>query len=120
VGLAAKREFFVLVAFAGEFEGEPQTALDPATSVDALLHRDLVRRALEHETARTGVKALVVFAHHDEVNVRRPFVLQRTEPVVVELYRAKVDVLLELEAEPQEDALLQNARFHVRVANGAE
>src|SRR5207245_1015571 len=119
-GLAAQRELSFLVAFARELEGETQTALDAATGVDAFLHRDLVRRALEHETARAGVKAFIVFAHHNEVNVSRSFVLQRTEPFVVKFHRAKVDVLLELEAESQEDALLQNARFHVRMADGAK
>src|SRR6185436_11790104 len=120
VGLAAKREFFFLVPFAREFEGEPQTALDAATGVDAFLHRDLVRRALEHETARSGVKALVIFAHHDEVYVRRSFVLQRTEPVVVKFHRPKIDILLEFETESQEYPLLENARFHVRMTDGAE
>ena len=38
----------------------------------------------------------------------------------IELDRAQVDVLVQLEAQPQQDALLQDARLHVRVADGAQ
>ena len=67
-----------------------------------------------------GVKPLVVLAHDDEVNVLGLLVFERAEAFVVELDRAQVDILLQLEAGAQQDALLQDARLHVGVADGAE
>jgi hypothetical protein len=38
----------------------------------------------------------------------------------VKFHRAKVDVLLHLEAQAEQDAFLQNAGFDIRMADGAE
>ena len=120
IGLAAERQFFLLVPPAREFEGIAQTALDSAPGVDAFLNRHLVRRALEDEPTRAGVEALVIFADDDEINVFRFLVLQRAESLVVELDRPQVDVLLEVEPQAQQDSLLENAGLHVGMADGAQ
>ncbi len=85
-----------------------------------LLHRDLLRRALLQEPAGAGIQALGVFAHDDEVDVLRPFVLQRRLDAGVELHRAQVDVEVELEAQAQEHAREILRVGHPRVADRAE
>ena len=49
-----------------------------------------------------------------------PLVLQRRVHAGVELHRAEVDVLVQLEPQPQQQALFQDARGDLRVADGAE
>ncbi len=85
-----------------------------------LLKGDLVGRALENKSAGAGIKPLVVFAHDDKINVLRLFAFERAEALVVELDRAQIDVLLQLEAQPEQDALFQNARFDLGMADGAQ
>ena len=65
-------------------------------------------------------KPFVIFAHHDEVDILRLLVLQRTEPFVVKFHRPQVDVLLEFETKAQQDAFLQNPRLDVWMSDGAE
>ena len=79
-----------------------------------------MRRALVLEAAHAAVQPLGVLADDDEVDVVRALVLQRAVDAGVELHRAQVDVLVELEAQAQEQALLEDAGLHVRVADGAE
>ena len=67
-----------------------------------------------------AVQPLGVLAHDDEVDVLRALVLERAVDARVELHRPQVDVLVELEAQPQQDALLEDARRDVRVPDGAE
>ena len=112
--------FLLLVPLAGELEGVTQATLDAAAGVDAFLQGDLVGRALENETAGAGVKPFVVLAHDDEINMLGLLVLQRAEALVVQLYRAQIDVLLQLEAGAQQDALLENAGLDIGMADGAE
>ena len=50
----------------------------------------------------------------------RALVLQRRVDARVELHGPQVDVLIQLETQSQQNALLQNAGLHVRVADGAE
>ena len=84
------------------------------------LHRHLVRRALLEEAAGAGVDALGVLPHDDEVDLFRPLVLQRRVNIGVELDRAQVDVLIELEAQLEQDPLLEDTRLHVRMADGTQ
>ena len=49
-----------------------------------------------------------------------PLVLERRLDARVELHRAQVDVLVELEAQPEQDALLEDAGLHVGMADRAE
>ncbi len=120
VGLAAERQLLLLVPLAGELEGITQAALDAAARIDAFLQGNLVGRAFEDESADAGVEPLVVLADDDEVNVLGLLVLERAEALVVEFDRAQVDVLLQLEAGAEQDALFQDARLHVGMADGAE
>ena len=120
VGLAAEGQLLLLVPLAGELEGVAQAALDAAAGVDAFLHGHLVGRALEDEAAGAGVEPFVVLAHDDEVDVLGLLVLERAEALVVELDRAQVDVLLQLEAGAQQDALFQDAGLDVGMADGAQ
>ncbi len=77
-------------------------------------------RALVLEAAHAGVEPLGVLAHDDEVDVLRPLVLERAVHAGVELDRPQVDVLVQLEPHGEQDALLQDARRHVGVADGAQ
>ena len=120
VGLAAECEVLALVALARVLKGVAQAALDTAPGVHTFLDGDLVRRALEHKPAGTGVQPLVVFAHDNKIDVLGFFALQRAEPFVEQLDRAKVDVLLELEAQAQQDALLEDARLDVGMPDRPE
>ena len=112
--------FFSLFRLRVNSKAIAQAALDAAARVDALLQGDLVGRAFEDESARAGVKPFVVLADDDEINVLGLLVFQRAEALVVELDRAQVDVLLQLEAGAQQDALFEDARLHVGMADGAE
>src|SRR6266566_4761648 len=88
--------------------------------VDRLLDRDLVRRPLPMETARSGVQPLGVLAHDDEVHVvlgvRRD---QRLHARIAD-HRAEVDVLIQREADPKEQVALQDPGPDTRVAHRAE
>ena len=104
----------------GEVEGVADGALGAEARGAGDLRGDLLRRALVLEAAHAGVEALGVLADDDEVDVLRPLVLEGAVDVGVELDRAQVDVLVELEAQAEEDALLQDAGRDVGVADGAE
>ena len=136
VGLAAKRELrgFARLNVLG-FEAFPrlaaaalfrevksvfQTPLDPAPRVHRFLNGHFIRRALEHETARADVKTLVIFTDHDEINVFRPLVLERTIGGAVQLHRAQIDVLFQLETEAEQDAFFKDARLDLGMAHRAE
>jgi len=120
VGLGAEGELLCLVAAAAVFESVAQAPLHAEAGAHHLLDGDLVRRALVGEAAPARVEALVVLPHHHEVDVLGPLVLQRAFHARVELHRAQVDVLLQLEAQAQQQALLEHARSHVGVADRAE
>ena len=98
-----------VAAFFGDFEGILEAAIDAAAGVDGFLDGDFVGRALEEISAGTGVEALVVFTDDDEVDVLRALVLERAVLGAEQLHRAEVDVLLQFEAQAQEDAFFENA-----------
>ena len=97
VGFAAQRQFFGPIPFAGVFEGVAEATFDPAPGIDAFLDRDFVGGSFEHETTGSGVETLVVFADDDEIDVSGALVLERAEPLVVELDGSEIDVLFEFE-----------------------
>ena len=66
------------------------------------------------------VQALGVLPHHHEIDVLGAFVLQGGVHPRIEDHRPEIDVLVQLKAEPQQDALLQDARGHFRVADGPQ
>ena len=120
VGFAAEGQLLFLVPLAGELEGVAQATFDAAARIDALLQGNLVRRAFEDESADAGVQSLVVLAHDYEVNMLGLLVFERAEAFVVKPDRAQVDILLQLEAGAEQDALFEDARLHVGMADGAE
>ena len=72
------------------------------------------------KTPGAPVHALGVLPHHHEVDVLGAFVLQGGLHPRIENHRPQIDVLVQLEAGPQQDALLQDARSHIRVADGPQ
>src|SRR5690606_596870 len=82
--------------------------------------RDLIRRAFFEKAAASGVKPLGVFPHDDKVDMLGAFVLERSLDAGVKLDRPEVDVLVQLKAEPEQDALFENAWLDVGVTDGAE
>ena len=120
VGLAAERQGVVLVALLRVLKGVTQAALHATPRIDAFLYGNLIGRALEDKAAGAGIEALVVLTHHHKINILRRLVLERTEPVVIQLHWPQVDVLFQLEPQAQQDALFQDARGHVRMADSAQ
>ena len=106
--------------FLRQFKRVFQAALHAAARVDGFLNGHFLRRALVLKTARAGVKPFVVFTHDDEINVLRPLVLERAILRAIKFHRTQVDVLFQFKTQPQQNALLQNARFNLRMADGAE
>ena len=103
-------------------EGVAHHALDAEAGVDADLGGDLVGRAGAQRAAVADVGALGALAHDDEVDAvrRHPLDGQRALDTRVEPGRAQVDVVLHGEAERQQDAALEHAARHARVADRAE
>ena len=120
VRLSAQRQRVLFRPPAGVFEGIPEAAVDLEAVVDHGLDRDLVRRALHAYPARSRVEAARVLADDDVIDLPGPLVLEGRRYAGVELHRPEVDVLVEGEAELEEDAFLEYARLHVGVAYGAQ
>ena len=70
--------------------------------------------------AHAGVHAFGVFADDHEVDFVGSLVLERGLDVGIELDGTQVDVLVELEAGLEQDALFEDAGRDVRVADGAQ
>ena len=81
---------------------------------------DFVRRALVHEALDAAVEVLGVLADDDEVDVGRAFVAQRRLDAGEQLHGPQVDVLVEAEAEVEEQLALEDAGGDVGMADGAE
>src|SRR5690606_33467210 len=90
----------------------------PEGGVDAHLVRDLVRGADPDRAAVADVGALGALAHDDEVDLAR--LGERGRDAREELRGAQVDVVVELEAQAQQEAALEDTARDVRVADGAE
>jgi len=52
--------------------------------------------------------------------VLRAFVFKRAIRGAIQSHRPEIDVLLEFEPEAEQNALFQDAGFHLRMADGAE
>ena len=70
--------------------------------------------------ADADVEPLGVLPEHDEVDVLRAAVLQRTEPLVEELHRPVVDVEVELEARAEQDVARVAVVGRARIAERAD
>ena len=101
-------------------EGVPDDALDAVRGVEALLGGDLVRRALAQRSTGADVRALGALAHHDHVDGRRRARRHRAGDARVQPHRAQVDVVVELEAQLEQQPTLEHAGRDAGVAHGAE
>ena len=86
----------------------------------AFLAGDFVGGALLQKAAGSGVHALGIFPHDDEVDVVGSFVCQRRFDTRVQFHRPQVDVLVEFKPKPKENPLFQNSRAYVGMPDGAE
>ena len=120
LGLEAAPGVLLRVALADEVEGVAQAALDLEARVDHLLRGDFVRGAGHDVAAAAGVGAAGVFADDDVVDVLGALVPERRLDAGVELHGAEVDVLVEGEAQLEQEALLEDAGLDAGVADGAE
>ena len=117
VGLGDQGEHLLgVVAVAGELEGPADAALAAFAGVDGRLRGDLVRGVLLQEAADAAVHILGVLADDDEINVLGPLSFERRLDARKKLHRAEVDVLVELEAQLQQQALFEDARARRRDA----
>ena len=107
-------------AAVGQVEGESNRALDPRSRIDRRLDRDFLGCSLPGKSPRAHVKIFVVFPDDDHIDVVGPFALDRAIDTWVKLNRSEVDVLLEIEAQAQEDSFFQNARRDVGMADCTE
>ena len=94
--------------------------LDAVPGVQALLGGDLGRGVPVQDAAGAGVEALGALADHDQVDLAGLDVGQRARRAGPEPGRAQVDVLVEGEAELEQQAALEHAGRHARVADRAE
>ena len=113
-------ELLAVVAPPAVLEGPAQAAVHAEAGGDHLLGGDLLLRPLAQEAAGAAVQVLGVLPHHVEADVLGPLVLQRAVHPGVELDRPQVDVLVELEPDREQQALLQDAGLDVGMADGAQ
>ena len=74
--------------------------------------------AATHRSAGAAVQAFGAFTHYNEVDVAR--VGERGGHALVQLGRTQVDVLVEIEAELEQQTTFQNAGLDARIAYGAQ
>ncbi len=72
------------------------------------------------EATGADIEVFVVLADDDHVDVVGLFALDRAFDAGEELNGAEVDILVKVEAEPQEDSFLEHTGGHARVADRAE
>ena len=100
-----------------ELEGVAHHAVHAAPGEDALLHRHLVLGAREQAPSDLRVLALVVLAHHVEVDLLRTASRERRSEALQAAHRAQIDVLLEVAANrdeqpPQGDVIRYSGKAH--------
>ena len=111
-------EGHVLPALHGQLEGVTHHALHTVGGVDGDFGGHLVRGATADRSAGTAVQAFGAFTHDDEIDVTR--VGERRGNALVQLGRTQVHVLVQVEAELEQQAAFQNARLDARIADGAQ
>jgi hypothetical protein len=102
------------------FERIPQAALYTLTGVHRGLDCDFLGRPLASEPSGAHVQIFVVLADNHHVDVGRALTSDRRLHALVELDRPEIDVLLKIEAEPQQDTLFQDSGSHARVPYRAQ
>ena len=108
----------MLPALHGQLEGVTHHALHTVGGVDGDFGGHLVRGATAHRAAGTAVQAFGAFTHDHEVDVTR--VGKRRGNALVQLGRTQVHVLVQVEAELEQQAAFQNARLDARIADGTQ
>ena len=103
-----------------ELEGVADDPVHALEGVQLFLDRDFVVGAGLEAAADADVEALGVLAEHDEVDVLRPAVLQRAQPLVEQPDRPVVDVEIELEARAEQDVARVPVVGHARIAERAD
>ena len=111
-------EGHVLPALHGQLEGVTYHALHAVGGVDGDFGGHLVRGATADGAAGTAVQAFGAFTHDHEVDVTR--VGERRGNALVQLGRTQVHVLVQVEAELEQQAAFQNARLDARIADGTQ
>ena len=111
-------EGHVLLALHGQLEGVTHHALHAVGGVDGDFGGHLVRGAATDRSAGTAVQAFGAFTHYNEVDVAR--VGERRRDTLVQLGRTQVHVLVQVEAELEQQATFQNAGLDARIAYGAQ
>ena len=117
---SVSRLAFRVVPLASVLEGPADAPLAAFAGVDGRLRGDFVGRALLEEAADAAVEVFGVLADDDEVDVLGALAGQRRLDAGIELDRAQVDVLIELETQFQQQALFQDARRDVGMPDRAE
>src|SRR5678815_3600514 len=102
------------------FEGMPDDAMHALVGVDLFLNSDLVYGARLEAAADTNVETFSIFAKHDEVDVHRRAILQRTEPRIEQPNGSIVDVEIEIEARAEQDVARVPVVWHARIAKRAD
>ncbi len=111
---------FGVVALLAELEGVTNATLASAAGVESGLRGDFVRRAFVQKALDAAVEVLGVFADDDEVDVVGAFVFEGRLDAGKKFHRAEVDVLVEAEAEVEEELAFEDAGGDIGVADGAE
>ena len=111
-------EGHMLPALHGQLEGVTHHTLHTVGGIDGDFGGHLVRGTATHRSTGTAVQAFSAFAHHNEVDVAR--IGERGGHTLVQLGRTQVDVLVEIEAELEKQATLQNAGLDARIADSAQ
>ena len=83
--------------------------LNAECRVEALFGGHLVRGAATQHSPRAGVRPFGALAYDDHVDVSRRLARKRRGHAWVELHRAQVDVVVELEAQAQQQPALKDA-----------
>ena len=105
----------VLLTRGGRLKGVAHDALDAVGGVDADLGRNLVRGAHSHGATVAAVEALGAFANDDEVDIAG--VGQGAGHALVVLGGSQVHVVVEGEAQLEEQPALEDAGGHGGIAN---
>ena len=95
-------------------------ALHAVPRIEALFGRDLGRRVFVQKTAGAGIEALGALADHDHVDLTGLDVREGAGGAWPQPGRSQIDVVVEGEPEFQQQATLEDTRWHGRVADGAE
>ena len=95
-------------------------ALSTVGSVDTDLRGNLVWGVLAQEATGTGVRAFGAFTTHDKVDVFRTLARERAHYAGEELDWTQIEVVIEAEAQLQQQPTLKDSRRHTRIANRAK